>query len=111
MGSGIAQVAATYGHKVLLFDQDASALDRAMASIEKNLSRSVEKGRVTSDESSEIRNRIRTAGWQGDGADVYDDLKSAGLVIEAIIESLEVKRGLFASLDKVVQPDAILATN
>jgi 3-hydroxybutyryl-CoA dehydrogenase len=111
MGSGIAQVAATYGHKVLLFDQDASALDRAMKSIEKNLARSVEKGRVTSDESSAIRSRISTAGWQGDGADAYDDLKSAGLVIEAIIESLEVKRGLFASLDKVVEPDAILATN
>ena len=111
MGSGIAQVAATYGHKVLLFDQDASALDRAMASIEKNLSRSVEKGRVTTDESGAIRGRINTAGWQGDAAEAYDDLKSAGLVIEAIIESLEVKRALLASLDKVVQPDAILATN
>ena len=111
MGSGIAQVAAAYGHKVLLFDQDATALDRAMSSIEKNLSRSVEKGRLTSDESGAIRNRISTAGWQGDAADAYDDLKSAGLVIEAIIESLEVKRALFASLDKVVSPDAILATN
>ena len=111
MGSGIAQLAATNGHKVLLFDQDASALDRAMASIEKNLARSVEKNRITSDQGSEIRNRISTAGWETDGADAYADLKNAGLVIEAIIESLEVKRALFASLDKVVAPDAILATN
>jgi 3-hydroxybutyryl-CoA dehydrogenase len=111
MGSGIAQLAATNGHKVLLFDQDASALDRAMASIEKNLARSVEKNRITSDHGAEIRNRISTAGWETDGADAYADLKNAGLVIEAIIESLEVKRALFASLDKVVAPDAILATN
>ena len=111
MGSGIAQVAATYGHKVLLFDQDASALDRAMASIEKNLARSVEKNRITSDDSAHIRSRISTAGWEAGGADAYADLASAGLVIEAIIESLEVKRGLFASLDKVVASDVILATN
>lgn len=111
MGSGIAQLAATNGHKVLLFDQDASALDRAMAAIEKNLARSVEKNRITGDQGAEIRNRISTAGWETDGADAYADLKNAGLVIEAIIESLEVKRALFASLDKVVAPDAILATN
>ena len=111
MGTGIAQVAAAYGHRVLLFDQDASALDRAMSSIGKNLSRSVEKGRITGDESRAIRERISTAGWQAAGADPYDDLKNAGLVIEAIIESLEVKRALFAALDKVVAPDAILATN
>ena len=111
MGSGIAQVAAGYGHKVLLFDQDASALDRAFASIEKNLARSVEKGRVTSDESDAIRARITAAGWENSGVDAFSDLRNAGLVIEAIIESLEVKRALFASLDKVVAPDAILATN
>ena len=111
MGSGIAHVAAAYGHKVLLFDQDASALDRAFVSIEKNLARSVEKGRLASDESDAIRARISAAGWQTSVVDSYSDLKNAGLVIEAIIESLEVKRALFASLDKVVAPDAILATN
>lgn len=111
MGSGIAQVAATYGHTVLLFDQDAAQLDRAMVWIEKNLARSVEKNRITRDESSEIRRRINTAGWESSGVDSYDDLKDAGLVIEAIVEILEVKRAVFASLDKVLAPDAILATN
>jgi 3-hydroxybutyryl-CoA dehydrogenase len=111
MGSGIAQVAAAYGHKVLLFDQDASALDRAFTSIERNLARSVEKGRLTNAESDSTRARISAAGWENGGADSYSDLRSAGLVVEAIIESLEVKRSLFASLDKVVAPDAILATN
>jgi 3-hydroxybutyryl-CoA dehydrogenase len=111
MGSGIAQVAATYGHKVLLFDQDASALDRAMAGIEKNLARGVEKKRTTSDEADAIKSRISTAGWQMDGEDSYRDLANAGLIIEAIVENLDIKRALFAALDKVVSADTILATN
>lgn len=111
MGSGIAQVAAAYGHQVLLFDQDASALDRAMESIEKNLARGVEKKRTTSDEAAAIRSRISTAGWEIDGEDSYRDLANAGLIIEAIVENLDIKRALFAALDKVVPADAILATN
>lgn len=104
MGSGIAQVAATYGHKVLLLDQEQSALDRASASIEKNLARSVEKNRLTDSEADEIRSRIVQS-------ESFNDLGDAGLVIEAIVEDLEIKRDLFESLDKVVKPDAILATN
>jgi 3-hydroxybutyryl-CoA dehydrogenase len=111
MGSGIAQVAAAYGHQVLLFDQDASALDRAMESIEKNLARGVEKKRTTGDEAAAIRSRISTAGWEMDGEDSYRDLANAGLIIEAIVENLDIKRALFAALDKVVPADAILATN
>lgn len=111
MGSGIAQVAAAHGHQVLLFDQDASALDRAMESIEKNLARGVEKKRTTSDEAAAIRSRISTAGWEIDGEDSYRDLTKAGLIIEAIVENLDIKRALFAALDKVVPADAILATN
>ena len=104
MGSGIAQVAATYGHKVLLLDQEPAALDRASAAIEKNLARSVEKKRLTAAQADEIRSRIVHS-------DSFSDLSDAGLVIEAIVENLEIKRDLFGSLDKVVQPDAILATN
>ena len=104
MGSGIAQVAATYGHEVLLLDQDASALDRASAATEKNLARSVEKKRLTASQADEIRLRIVPC-------ESFNDLSDAGLVIEAIVENLEIKRDLFESLDKVVKPDAILATN
>lgn len=111
MGSGIAQVAATNGHKVLLFDADAGALDRAIANIEKNLSRNVEKNRLTRDEADTIKSRITTAGWGGNGADSYRELEDAGFIIEAIVENLEVKRNLFSSLDQVVKTDAILATN
>ena len=111
MGSGIAQIAATYGHKVLLFDQDASALDRAMAAIDKNLARGVEKKRTTRDEADAIKSRISTAGWEMDGDESYKDLAAAGLIIEAVVENLDVKRALFAALDKVVPADTILATN
>lgn len=106
MGSGIAQVAATYGHRVLLFDNEAAALDRARQSIEKNLNRSVEKKRLTNDQAGEIQSRIETSA----GAS-YESLADAGLVIEAIVEDLSTKRNLFAALDRVVKSDAILATN
>ena len=104
MGSGIAQVAATYGHKVLLLDQEQSALDRASAAIEKNLARSVEKKRLTASQADEIKARIVPS-------ESFTDLADSGLVIEAIVENLEIKRDLFESLDKIVTPDAILATN
>ena len=106
MGSGIAQVAATYGHRVLLFDNEAAALDRARQSIEKNLNRSVEKKGLTNDQAGEIQSRIETSA----GAS-YESLADAGLVIEAIVEDLSTKRNLFAALDRVVKSDAILATN
>ena len=106
MGSGIAQVAATYGHKVLLFDQDESALDRARSSIEKNLARSVEKNRLQSSEADAIKTRIESVVGTS-----YNSLDKAGLVIEAIVEDLGTKRNLFATLDRIVDPDAVLATN
>ena len=104
MGSGIAQVAATYGHKVLLFDQDPAALDRAAAATEKNLARNVEKNRLTVEQADEIKSRVVHSRS-------YDDLADAALIIEAIVENVEAKRHLLSSLDKVVQPETILATN
>jgi 3-hydroxybutyryl-CoA dehydrogenase len=106
MGSGIAQVAATYGHKVLLFDQDSSALMRARSSIEKNLARSVIKNRLTSAESDAVSSRIEYIGGTS-----YEPISAAGLVIEAIVENLEIKQNLFATLDRIVRADAVLATN
>lgn len=106
MGSGIAQVAATYGHKVLVFDQDSSALERARSSIEKNLARSVLKNRLTSAESDAVSSRIEYIGGNS-----YEPISIAGLVIEAIVENLDVKRNLFATLDRIVSADAVLATN
>lgn len=106
MGSGIAHVAAAYGHKVLLFDQDDSALERARSSIEKNLARSVVKNRLESREADAISSRIDYVGGSS-----YDRLGATGFVIEAIVENLDVKQNLFATLDRAVGADTVLATN
>ncbi|HZI99915.1 MAG TPA: 3-hydroxyacyl-CoA dehydrogenase NAD-binding domain-containing protein [Gemmatimonadaceae bacterium] len=105
MGSGIAQVAATNGHRVLLFDNETEALTRARASIQKNLDRSVEKNRLTKNEANAVHSRIETSTGS------YESLADAGLVIEAIVEDLGTKRNLFATLDRVVKSDTVLATN
>jgi 3-hydroxybutyryl-CoA dehydrogenase len=107
MGSGIAQVAAAAGHRVVLADADAGAVARARAGMVKTLAREVEKGRLPAGGDAAVIGRVR---W----VERVDDLSAfaeCGMVIEAIVERLDVKRGLFASLESVVAPDAVLATN
>ncbi len=111
MGSGIAQIAASYGHEVVLVDADAGALDRALEGIGKNLARSVEKKRLAQDESDAILSRITTAPGSSGNTEGMQDLEGCGLVIEAIIEDLSVKRELFSAVEKIVEPTSILATN
>ncbi len=108
MGSGIAQVAATFGHSVVLFDTRERAIDKGLAGIEKNLARSVEKNRITSDEQTAIRSRISTVTGS---ADDFPAFAECGFIIEAAVENIEVKRDIFARLERVVADDAILATN
>jgi 3-hydroxybutyryl-CoA dehydrogenase len=110
MGSGIAQVAATYGHSVVLFDTQQASIDKGLAGIEKNLARSVEKNRITAAEHKSIKSRIATvAGNPGESS--LQAFRDCGLVIEAIVENLDIKRDLFARLEQIVAPDAVLATN
>ncbi len=104
MGSGIAQVAAQAGHITYLFDARADAVDKAIADLASTLDKLVEKGKFTAEAVAAIRSRIRPARE-------LKDLTSCGLVIEAIIEDLGVKKKLFAELDGLVAGDAILATN
>ena len=104
MGSGIAQVAAAAGHEVLLYDTVEGAVGRALTAIEKNLARSVEKKKLASDEASAIRRRITSA-------NAIADYRDCDLVIEAVVESIDVKRDLFSTLEKVVRPATILGTN
>lgn len=110
MGSGIAQLAATYGHHVVLHDTSTPALERATAQIVKSLDRWVEKGRVSADESKAIRRRIRLGGGDPDD-DSLDAFGKCALVIEAVVEDLGTKRDLFARLEDVVSTDTILGTN
>jgi 3-hydroxybutyryl-CoA dehydrogenase len=108
MGSGIAQVAATFGHSVFLFDADRRAIENGLAGIEKNLARSVEKKRITAGDQSAILSRISTVTGSADDFPAFAD---CGLIIEAVVEDIGVKKDTFARLEKVVASDAILATN
>ncbi len=104
MGSGIAQVAAAYGHTVLLHDAQPGAVDRGIALIEKNLARAVEKKKLSAGEADSTRGRIASL-------ESLDSFTGCGLVIEAIVEDLSLKRKLFTTLESIVESHTVLATN
>ena len=104
MGNGIAQVFAQHGHSVTLRDLTAEILDRARGQIEKSLGRLAEKGKLTAADKEAALGRITATTDLGAAA-------GADLVVEAVIESLEVKTKLFAELDRLARPSAILASN
>ena len=104
MGTGIAQVAATAGHRVKLFDTHPDALLKAISSLEKVHSRLVEKGKIDQATCDDILGRIHTV-------QTHAALADCGIVIEAIIEDLTIKQQVFTSLEASVAADAILATN
>jgi 3-hydroxybutyryl-CoA dehydrogenase len=104
MGNGIAQVFAQHGHAVTLRDIDAAALDRARGQIDRSLGKLVEKGRIAAGERAATLDRIASTTDLGAVA-------AADLVVEAVVEKLEVKRELFAELDRLTAPAAILASN
>ncbi|ARV09310.1 3-hydroxybutyryl-CoA dehydrogenase [Winogradskyella sp. PC-19] len=104
MGSGIAQVAATAGCQVKLYDTNQTALDKAQASLEKILNRLIEKGRIDVDEKIRIQSNISYV-------NNLKDLSDSNLTIEAIIENLEIKKKVFSELESYVADDCIIASN
>lgn len=104
MGSGIAQVAATVGHEVLLYDNNPKALKRAAQKLRQILDRLVEKGKLETREADTILGRIHFV-------DNMFEYRDAGLIIEAIVENLEIKKAVFEQLEDIVTADCILATN
>ncbi len=108
MGSGIAQVAATAGHRVLLHDVNADVARRGVHEIGKSLARHAEKKKITETESQAILDRIDVvSGGEGNFASLAD----CDFVIEAIVENLEVKTRVFQELEESLSSDAVLATN
>ncbi|QIJ65596.1 3-hydroxyacyl-CoA dehydrogenase [Streptomyces sp. JB150] len=103
MASGIAEVFAKAGHEVVLAARSEEKAAAAKARIGKSLARSVDKGRMTAAAAAAALERIVPAGS-------YDAFADVDLAVEAVAEDLEVKRQLFAALDKVCKPGAILAT-
>lgn len=104
MGTGIAEVAAAAGFATILVKATPGAPDAALKKIDKSLARQVEKGKLTAEAKAEILGRITATGDLG-------ALAPCDLVIESIVEELGAKRELFAQLDKILAPHAILATN
>lgn len=104
MGSGIAQVCALAGFDVKLNDREQQFYDRGIQTITKNLSRNVEKGRMTEDEKQSVLNKITMSLSIEDASDV-------DLVIEAAVENMEIKQSIFKQLDEITPAHTILATN
>jgi 3-hydroxybutyryl-CoA dehydrogenase len=104
MGHGIAHVAARSGFRVVLVDLEESLLRKAMETVASELQRAVDKGKMQAAERDAALGRIRTS-------TSITSLNEAAIAIEAIVELLEAKRDLFARLDGVCRPEAILATN
>jgi 3-hydroxybutyryl-CoA dehydrogenase len=104
MGAGIAQVAATAGHQVLLFDTRPDAADKAIADIGKTYVKLVEKGRMDAAAADQAHARLKRIA-------TLQEASQAALVVEAIVENLDAKRALFGELEGIVNDDCILATN
>jgi 3-hydroxybutyryl-CoA dehydrogenase len=103
MGQGIAQVCATSGFSVLLYDINGELIQKGLSLIEGSLQASVEKNKLTPTQKQEALSRIKSC-------EKLEHLK-ADLVVEAAIEKLEVKREIFTLLEKVNSDDCILSTN
>ena len=105
MGNGIAHVFAQRGFKVQLIDAQAPALEKAMATIEKNLDRQISKQTITAEDKASTLSNIQTS------TSIEKGVVHADLVIEAATENAEIKKKIFASLDQYAKPACILATN
>ncbi|MFF4455562.1 3-hydroxyacyl-CoA dehydrogenase [Streptomyces goshikiensis] len=104
MGQGIAQVALLAGHRVLLYDINPALAADGAGIVQDRVERMAAKGRLDRAEAEDAVGRIAPAAE-------LEDLADTALVIEAVVEDVTVKRALFAALEEVVSPDALLATN
>ena len=104
MGNGIAHVFAQYGFDVVLVDVSEEVLQRALATIEKNMGRQVKKGILTEEAKAEALKRIHPT---TDLEEVID----VDFVVEAVVENRDVKKDLFRKLDGLTRPEVVLASN
>ena len=104
MGSGIAEVAATAGVIVVLRSRKQESADAMLAALDKSLARQVDKGRLEAADAEAVSAR-------GSATADLDALADCDLVVESVVEDLDVKKQLFAELDRIVKGGAILATN
>jgi 3-hydroxybutyryl-CoA dehydrogenase len=105
MGNGIAHVFAQFGYQVNLIDVSQDALQRALATISKNLDRQVSKGAITEDDKKATLQNINIY------TQINEGVADVDLVIEAATEKIDLKLGIFTELDKLCKPETILASN
>ena len=104
MGTGIAESVAAAGLHVVVRDVDEAALERAREAIERSLHRAVQRGKLSAEDASGLRERIElTTEWQ--------ELREADLLIEAVPEVLELKVDIMAQIEEIARPDAVIASN
>jgi len=104
MGAGIAEVFARQGFTVIGVEPNEEGVERGRQHLQHSTDRAVRREKITTDEQAELLGRITLT-------TAMEDLAGADVVVEAVVESLETKKGIFAALDQIVRPDAILATN
>ncbi|MBW8358363.1 MAG: 3-hydroxybutyryl-CoA dehydrogenase [Weeksellaceae bacterium] len=104
MGIGIAQVAATSGCSVFLYDANAAQTEKSLVGLNKTLARLIEKNKISEEESNQIFGRIQFC------RDI-NELKDCDLVIEAIIENKEIKTNVFRKLEETVSENCVIASN
>jgi len=104
MGAGIAEVFARHGYAVVGVEVDEDGLTRGRQHLENSTARAVARGKLSEGEQKALLDRVTFA-------TSLEELKGADLVVEAVVESLEIKKQIFKALEDVVAPDAILATN
>ena len=104
MGNGIAHVAAQAGIAVVMHDVEKELVDRGLASIDKNLQRGVDKGRMSAEDKQAALAHI-------EGSTDLSAMRDCDFVVEAVVESLEIKRQIFVELDRITKAGVILATN
>lgn len=104
MGGGISMALANAGIPVRLKDSSQAALDRGMAGIRKNYESSVKRGRITAEVMEQRIAMIRPQLG-------YDGFGDADIIIEAVFESMDLKKQIFAEIDKIAKPECVLATN
>jgi 3-hydroxybutyryl-CoA dehydrogenase len=104
MGNGIAQVFAQSGFDVRVYDAAPGAVDRARATIERSLSKFVEKGKLAAADRDATLSRLHPAA-------TLDDFAAVDFVVEAVIEQLDVKHALLSRLDGIVRPEVVLGSN
>jgi 3-hydroxybutyryl-CoA dehydrogenase len=104
MGSGIAQVCAAAGYETIVREVNDDVVKRGLAGIEKQLGKSVEKGKMAAEDRDAIVGRLS-------GTTNLEDLKDCDIILEAIIEDLDLKNGIWKTLDAICPPHTIFASN